>query len=141
MNDESVLKALNEVPTQVEDWTDAIAAWNRDPDEENYIIFEGETPVGWLGINGLLSEDRRAYIKMLAILPQYQSRGIGSYAVSRCVKYLKSRNYVSAALYMDQKNVCGQRCYAKCGFQVTEDLVEEMSNGISVARYRMELSF
>lgn len=60
MNDESILKALNEVPTQVEDWTDAIAAWNRDPDEENYIIFEGETPVGWLGINGLLSGDRRA---------------------------------------------------------------------------------
>ena len=54
----------DEIPTQLSNWIDAISAWNCDSDEEDYIIFDGETPIGWLGINGLLSEDKIAYIKM-----------------------------------------------------------------------------
>lgn len=63
MNDERILDVLNELPTQVSDWIDAISPWNYDDDEEDYIIFEEETPIGWLGINGLMSEDKVAYIK------------------------------------------------------------------------------
>lgn len=67
MNIDIVLDSLNEVPTQLCDWTDAIKEWNHDDDEEDYIIKDGETPIGWLGINGLSSEDKIAYLKMAVI--------------------------------------------------------------------------
>ena len=46
MNSEEVMTALNEVPTAAELWEDAIAEWKRDDDEEDYIIFSGDAPVG-----------------------------------------------------------------------------------------------
>ena len=36
MNDKKILDALDEIPTQFNDWVDAISAWNCDPDEEDY---------------------------------------------------------------------------------------------------------
>ena len=137
MNDKNILDALNEVPTQFSDWTDAISAWNDDPDEEDYIIFDEKTPVGWLGINGLLSEDKSAYIKMLAFLPQYQAKGLGPRIVNWCLNILRARKYETVILYTNQNNVRAQKCYAKCGFKVTEELSEEMSNGDIVERYKM----
>ena len=73
----------DEIPTQLSDWIDAISAWNCDSDEEDYIIFDGETPIGWLGINGLLSEDKIAYIKMIVLLAQYQNKGVGAYVINQ----------------------------------------------------------
>ena len=138
MNDQSILDALNEVSTKLCDWIDAISAWNDDPDEEDYILFDEQTPVGWLGVNGLLSEDKTAYIKMVALLPQYQNNGLGTRAVHWCLDNLKSREYETVILYTNRNNVRAQNCYAKCGFKVTEELTEEMSNGDIVKRYKME---
>lgn len=59
MNDGKILDALNEVPTQVSDWTEAISAWSCDNDEEDYIIFDETTPIGWVGVNGLLSKEKK----------------------------------------------------------------------------------
>ena len=41
MNDPAVLEALNEVPTEPQDWTEAICEWLRDEDEEDYIVCDG----------------------------------------------------------------------------------------------------
>ena len=84
MNDKNMLDALDEIPTQLSDWIDAISAWNCDSDEEDYIIFDEETTIGWLGINGLLSQDKIANIKMIGLLPQYQNRGVGTYVIRVC---------------------------------------------------------
>lgn len=46
MNDKDILDALDEIPTQFSDWVDAISTWNCDPDEEDYIIFDENTPIG-----------------------------------------------------------------------------------------------
>ena len=40
MNCPSVLQRLNEVPTEQQDWTDAINGWSHDNDEEDYIVFD-----------------------------------------------------------------------------------------------------
>lgn len=140
MNIDAVLGALNEVPTQLCDWTDAIKEWNHDDDEEDYIIKDGETPIGWLGINGLSSEDKIAYLKMAVILPDYQNKGIGHYSINQVIEMLKNRNYSKIILYTDQENHKAQSCYRKCGFEVTEILTEEMSNGKIVPRCKMELA-
>ena len=138
MNDASVLQVLNEVPTQLQDWTDAIDAWSRDDDEEDYIIFCGDTPIGWLGVNGLLSDDHSAYLKMAAFLPEYQGQGYGTNAIQKLMCDLKRRGIEKMILFADQCNELAQACYKKCGFYVVGSLIETMSNGKDVLRYKME---
>ena len=97
-------------------------------------------PIGWLGLNGLSSEDKKAYIKVIALIPSYQKRGIGQYVINQIIENLKLRGYVSIGLYTDQSNVQAQCCYLKCGFDVTDKIVQKMSNGTSVRRYKMEIT-
>lgn len=141
MNDKNILDALDEVPTQLKDWIDAISAWYGDPDEEDYVIFDEKTPIGWVGINGLLSEDKIAYIKMIGLLSQYQNKGVGTYVINQFLGILKSRGFAGVALYTNQNNYRAQNCYMKCGFKVTEELIEEMANGNLTKRYKMEIAF
>ena len=138
MNDPSVLQALNEVPTALQDWSDAIGEWAADEDEEDDIVCDGSTPVGWLGINGLLGKDRTAYLKMAAFLPAYQDRGFGTCAIRELLDSLKRRGIEKVILYTDRDNLRAQACYRKCGFRVVESLTETMSNGKDVPRVRME---
>ena len=137
MNCPAILQSLNEVPTTEQDWTDAIREWALDDDEEDYIVFAEETPVGWLGINGLMSNDRTAYLKMAAFLPDYQRQGIGSFAIRKLMCSLKRRGIEQLILLTDKDNLIAQACYQKCGFQIVESLTDTMSNGKTVPRYRM----
>ena len=139
MNNEIVMDALNEVPTSLSDWRCAIAEWKQDSDEKDYIIFCDTIPVGWIAVNGLISTDKKAFIKMVAILPEYQGYGVGQFAVRWVVEMLRKSEYISVALYTDESNLKAQNCYSKCGFVVTESFVDKMSNGKSVKRYKMEL--
>ncbi len=141
MNDKNILDALDEIPTRLDDWIDAISAWSCDPDEEDYIIFDEKAPIGWVGINGLLSEDKVVYIKMIGLLPQYQNKGVGAYVINHFLGILRSRGFAAAALYTNQNNCRAQNCYMKCGFKVTEELIEEMANGNLTKRYKMEIAF
>ena len=140
MNTDTILSVLNERPTQLEDWVEAIKAWNKDNDEEDYIISNGETPIGWIGINNLESTDKVAGLKLAAILPDHQSKGIGHYAITQILEMLKKRNYLKVVLYTDRENHKAGACYRKCGFEVTETFIEEMSNSKTVARCKMELT-
>ena len=139
MNLESIVNALNEVPTQLDDWRGAIEEWSRDDDEEDYIICDGEAPIGWLGINGLSSADKVAYLKLAALLPDYQNKGIGYYAISQVIELLRQRKYSKIALHTDRDNSKARACYDKCGFRITQTITEEMSNGKKIPRCIMEL--
>lgn len=141
MNNESVMTVLNEVPTTVDAWADAIIEWKHDADEEDYIIFDEATPIGWLGINGLSTEDKKAYIKMIALLPERQNSGIGQYVIKKIIEDFKLRGYASVALYTDKSNIKAQKCYLKCGFGVTAEIEQKMSNGMIVKRCKMECFF
>ena len=138
-NDESILESLNEVTTSLDTWESAITEWNNDADEEEYIIFDNNIPVGWLGVNGLTSQDKQAWIKIIAILPDKQGLGIGTYVINQLIKNLKLRGYKTIALYTDRSNVNAQKCYQKCGFVITDTMVRKMSNGKYVERYKMEV--
>ena len=111
MNNESVMAVLNEVPTTLNVWIDAIIEWKQDIDEEDYIIFNESTPIGWLGINGLSAEEKKVFIKMIALLPQYQNSGIGQYVLNEIIESLRIRGYVSIGLYTNQSNIQAQQCY------------------------------
>jgi ribosomal protein S18 acetylase RimI-like enzyme len=139
MNTESILKSLNEVTTSLDIWKSAITEWNNDADEEDYIIYDNNTPIGWLGVNNLSSRDKQVFIKMIAILPHKQGLGIGKYVVDRLVENFKLRGYESIGLYTDQNNVSAQKCYQKCGFMITDTLIQKMANGKCTKRYKMEI--
>ena len=91
-----------------------------------------------MGINGLLSEDKIAYIKIIVLLAQYQNKGVGAYVINQFLDILKSRGFVVMALYTNENNFRAQNCYMKCGFKVTEKLTEEMANGKLTKRYKMQ---
>lgn len=135
MNDKTILTRLNEVPTAKEDWIQAILAWEKDEDEEDYIVRSHGEQAGWFAFNGLA--DGEVYLKMAAILPKYQHRGIGTYALSRLLGELRERGYTSVSLYTNQDNVNAQRCYQKCGFKTVESFAEEMTDGTVAERYKM----
>ena len=138
MNDSQIMAILNEPPTSADVWADAILEWDNDPDEEDYIIFDEGMPVGWLGINGLSSESKQVWVKVIALLPTHQERGIGHYVMSEIIDNLALRGFRSVALYTDRSNERAQRCYNRCGFDVSEKTVQKMPNGTTVDRYKME---
>ena len=138
MNHPSILYVLNEIPTQMRDWTEAIKKWSRDDDEEDFIVMNGDTPIGWLGINGLLNEDGTAYLKMAALLPDFQGHGFGTAAIRELMFILRQKGLNKIALYTDQNNCIAQACYRKCGFEIRDSVTETMANGRTVPRYIME---
>ena len=138
MNCPAVLERLNEVPTSLQDWIDAVREWSADDDEEDYIVSVGDTPAGWLGVNGLLADDHTAYLKMAAFLPEYQGRGFGTESIRELMEELKRRGIRQVILYTDRDNLIAQFCYRKCGFVPVDSLTEIMSNGKEVPRVKME---
>lgn len=91
MNDSAVRKALGEPPTLMSDWEQAIAAWEEDPDEEGYLVCLQGEPVGWFAVNGLLAEDGGVFLKMAALLPEYQNRGIGTAVLRELLGRLRGK--------------------------------------------------
>lgn len=137
MNCPPVLERLKEVPTTRQDWTDAITEWQKDKDEEDYIVLAGGIRTGWLGVNGLLGGDHIAYLKMAAFLPEYQGMGYGTASIREVLDNLKARGIEQVILYTDSDNAQAQACYRKCGFSVAENLTEIMSNGKETDRVKM----
>ena len=138
MNCSSVLQVLNEVPSQLCDWMDAVKAWLNADDEEDFIVMYENISIGWLGVNGLLNEDGKAYLKMAVLLPDYQGLGFGALAIRELMCALRQKGVKKLALYTDRDNLMAQACYRKCGFRVMESLTETMSNGKTIPRFRME---
>lgn len=139
MNNESVLDSLSEIGTSLETWEVAVSEWNNDVDEEDYVILDNDIPIGWLAINNLTSQEKQAFVKMIAILPHRQGLGIGTYVINRIIQNLKLRGYESIALYTDQNNVKAQNCYKRCGFVIIDTMDRKMPNGKYIPRYKMEL--
>lgn len=140
MNDKSIMDQLNEVETSINIWDSAIREWEKDTDEVNYIIYEDSVSIGWLGINNLLSQNKQAFIKVIALLPEYQSRGIGKRIISWALEELRQIGCKSVGLYTDNTNIPAQKCYKKCGFEITDTVIRKMTNGKNINRIKMEVT-
>lgn len=138
MNIPSVMKALNEIPTQRKDWEDAISVWSTDADEEDYIIIDGGQPIGWFAVNGLKSGNGTAFLKMAVLLPEYQGKHIGRCVLEQVLDRMRAYGMISVRLFTNRDNIAAQKCYTECGFEVMEELTDEMSDGSFAARYQME---
>lgn len=138
MNDKKIIKVLNELPTSREDWIEAVNYWKNDKDEIDFIIWNDGKQIGWFAFNGLQSSDRNVYLKMAVILPQYQHKGIGEYVLFKLLEVMKRNGFVKVILFTNKENIIAQRCYQKCGFKITEELTQKMSDNSLAERCKME---
>mgnify|MGYP000000744990 CR=1 FL=1 len=138
MNNPLVLARLNEVPTTENDWVNAVLAWEKDPDENGYIIWKDGKRVGWFAFNGLLSADRIPWLKMAVILPEYHNQGIGTLVLTKLLKGIQEKGFHSVKLLTNQDNLKAQKCYQNCGFQIIAVIEDEMSDGTRAMRCTME---
>ncbi len=137
MNDEAVMRALNEVPTDIAVWEADIGGGNESGDEASFIICVGGERAGWLCIRDLMSYTQRVYLKMLAILPEFQGRGIGAAAIGIVTERLAREGYLSFDLHTNKDNTAALKCYKKCGFEIIGSVTQKMSDGALVPRYFM----
>lgn len=74
-----------------------------------------------LGFIGASFDDRSkmAHITNVAILPEYQNRGIGSFLIESIIKKAQFIEYKSITLEVRKSNITAQALYLKIGFEKT----------------------
>ena len=137
MNHPAILLRLHQPVTTLSDWEEAIALWLSDDDEKGYILFAGTRPIGWFALNSLLSP--KPYLKIAVLLPEYQGRGIGQFALMQLLTQLKAAGFTSAGLFTDCDNQIAQACYQRCGFRVIRTTRETWPDGSACPQYEMEV--
>ena len=115
LNIPEIMDALHMAPTTLANWQEAYGIWASDPDEENYIVESGSTPVAWLSLNGLAS-GITAWIKMLVVHPQHQRAGVGTFAIEEAEQILKRHIFDKLYIQTTADNLPAQQCYEKYGF-------------------------
>lgn len=141
MNDRQIKQTIHIGETDEAHWLDVYNnIWSPDIYEENYIIRYDDAETGWLKLNGFDNKEI-AWISMLAIAPEYQKKGIGSYAVDFACQLIKNRGFRRAGIHTHKENTAAQRCYAKCGFKITGINDGTDSDGVDRIGYSFEKSF
>ena len=83
--------------------------------EQTWVCFAGETPVGFCGADASTGE-----IVVIAVLPEYEGRGIGKSLLKRAVDWLRSRGWSRMWLATDpDPNGHAQRFYRSQGWRPT----------------------
>ncbi|MDE6030246.1 MAG: GNAT family N-acetyltransferase, partial [Oscillospiraceae bacterium] len=93
---------------------------NRDPDEENFLIYFGAFPCCWVKVNGLESGDT-GWISMLTVEPKFRRRGAGSFAVNFAVNFLTEKGKKIAKIQTTEDNIPALSLYKSCGFSAAEN--------------------
>jgi ribosomal protein S18 acetylase RimI-like enzyme len=115
LNIQGIADALQMPHTSLATWQKAFSAWQGDSDEENFIIQDSDTPIGWLSLNGLSTGDT-VWIKMLVIHPNYQKHGAGIFAIRSAEQELISKGFSEVRINTTEENIPAQRCYENQGF-------------------------
>lgn len=135
LNNESILAALHNEKLSYDEWLDVYRKyWKNDTDEKHFIMFCEDNPAGWLKINGL-DGNGTAWLSMLAVVPEYQRKGLGIAAVSFFEEYISDRGFSSAGINTTEDNSAAQKLYKKCGYEITERSESVMGDGSKMISY------
>ena len=100
-------------------WSE-IFSWN-DIDEENFIIFQNDSPAAWLRVNGLENQKQdMAWISMLVVGVESHRKGVGTYAINYAEEYIKSKGFAKVGIHTTEDNFSAQSLYRKCGYVKTD---------------------
>jgi ribosomal protein S18 acetylase RimI-like enzyme len=117
---------LNPANMTLNEWKVVFEQNLSDPDEENSIIRQRETPVAWLKLNGLLGSNM-AWISMLVVHENYQHQGVGSFAIGYAEKYVHERGFTAMGIHANVENAPAVNCYKNAGYIITEE--SDCTNG------------
>lgn len=109
--------ALHSEDISLSEWKEILSV--KDADEKHLIVCDDATPVGYMKINGLLSQ-KEAWISMLFVAKEYHRQGVGSFAIRYAEQYVKSLEFEVIKIQTDVDNIPAINCYLKNGYRVYE---------------------
>jgi ribosomal protein S18 acetylase RimI-like enzyme len=118
--------ALNPADLSLAEWQTKFEQNLADPDEANFIIRQGETPIAWIKLNGLSGSDM-AWISMLTVHENYQRQGVGSFAIHHAEKYVLERGFTAVGIHANVENAPAVNCYKNAGYGIIEE--NDCTNG------------
>lgn len=84
---------------------------------EVFVLFEGDTPVGYIWINDEVAHELTGYVANLGVAHAYQGRGYGEYLLGMALARYADRGFKLVDLGVDTGNESGAlRLYEKMGF-------------------------
>jgi len=120
LNEPAVVSSLHNAAQDYDTWLQTyLQFWANDADEAHFVIRADEKPVGWLKINGLLSNNT-AWISMLVISGKTQSKGIGRRAVAFAEAFLFDKGFRKIGIHTTCDNLAAIALYIKSGYILTE---------------------
>lgn len=103
---------------------------------EFVIIYDGVQPIGFASV-GLL-EPRVFKLHKIYVLPSYQGKGAGKFAINELVKAIKRKGGTSLLLNVNRNNKALD-FYEKIGFTVIREEDIDIGNGFFMNDYVMEM--
>ena len=116
------VSALHTNIISLEEWKNIFERAEYDADEENFIVYQNDTPCCWLKINGLQNKDT-AWISMLVVSEKFKHQGVGKFA---------KRGYQHIKLHTTEDNSPAIRLYEKIGFRLIENKEDKLTFSITL---------
>lgn len=102
-----------------------------------YMIYEGETNLGFIGIEHNYNGKTVTKIHKIYLLPETQGKGIGKKVIDEIAELALENNSMALVLNVNRFN-SALGFYKKIGFEVVDEVNIEIGNGYLMEDYVME---
>jgi GNAT superfamily N-acetyltransferase len=102
-----------------------------------YMIYEGETNLGFIGIEHDYNGEALTKIHKIYLLPETQGKGIGKKVIDEIEKLALDNNSIALILNVNRFNTA-LGFYKKIGFEVVDEVNIDIGNGYLMEDYVME---
>ena len=98
------------------------------PERLFFAVREGGRPVATAGaIQKLVHGDRTGYVHMMAVLPEFRRRGLGTALLRRCLVCFREQGWRDAALDTEVSRLEAIRLYLANGFVPKPEIEEDVA--------------
>ena len=99
------------------------------PERLFFVVTEAGRPIAAAGaLRKLLHGDRTGYLHMMAVLPEFRRRGLGTALLRRCLIYFREQGWRNAALDTEVSRPEAIALYLANGFVPTPEIEEDVTN-------------
>jgi ribosomal protein S18 acetylase RimI-like enzyme len=99
------------------------------PERLLFVVSDGGRPVATAGaIQKLIHGDHTGYLHMMAVLPEFRRRGLGTALLRRCLSYFREQGWRDAALDTEVSRPDAIRLYLANGFVPAPEIEEDVAN-------------
>lgn len=103
---------------------------------EYYLMYEGETVIGYMGIRP--DSDGRLFLSKLYILKAYRGKGYSGRAFDFMSGYCQAKGLHAIWLTCNKKNLLSLNVYNKKGFEKIDEAVADIGHGYVMDDYILE---